>query len=133
MNIKKYSTYTGNYLSNGSIYHIDIGYYEEPIAIYLQEPNLYIFTKETENYSTESKKLEICVVDANSFTTFIQDDFIYLDKYTVNSSYLSNTSSGNNIQMNLNTITNTYLFFVKVEKTKQQFREEKINELINEN
>lgn len=129
MNIKKYSTYVGNHLNNGTIYHIGIGYYEEPIAVYFKDQNLYIFTKEAEN-STESKKLEICVVDANNFTTFIQDDFYYLDKYTISNSYLSNISSGNNIQMNLNTITDTYLFFARVEKTKQQLREEKITELI---
>jgi len=132
MNIKKYSNYIGSYINSGSNYQFNIGYNEDTIACYIKDGSLYVITEET-NFDARMKKLDITILDSNSFLNYLDDDFVYLDKQEIYSNSLSNYSNGNNIQMNLITTSQIYLFFKKIEKRKEDLREDKIKEITNEN
>lgn len=132
MNIKKYSYYVGPTLTSGIKYQFNIGYYEEPITCFFLDDTLHVFTSELVP-SANNKKLDICVLDGYTMSSFLDDRFSYLDKQIVYKNNLTNASYGNKIEMNLISTFTTYLYFKKVEKTKEQLREEKINEITDEN
>jgi hypothetical protein len=133
MIIRKYSIYIGSYLQHGMNHEFYIGYYEDILSCFFKDNNLYIVTKGNDTSASKTKKVDVTIVNGDNFSTSLPDDYEYVDKQDLTNTDLTNTSYGNSIQMNLVSTTKTFLFFKRVEKTKEEIREEKITEIINEN
>jgi hypothetical protein len=129
MNVTIQSVPINKYNSESYI-TVDIPYDSTIKTCYVYDGYLYYVIESP--FGIQPNKKCTFFIKSNTSTSYLPDNYIYLDRQTVYESTLINNSSSNGINISISDIIINYIFYVLIEKTKEEERTLKINEIVNE-